>query len=88
MEQLELERRHRQNEVFERLEKQDTILQNLYEMSVKHNAQHTLTDPALYELVAILRGAKLLKQVAMTIAAIVGGGWAFVEFVWKHITLR
>ena len=72
----------------DRLDKQDLLLTSLHDMTIKHAAQHEITDPALYELVAILRGAKLLKQVAITMVSIVGSAWAFMEFVWKHVAVK
>lgn len=74
----------RDTDVTQRLDAQDLVLGELRAMMLEHKITHTITDPAVLELVDILKGAKLLKRLAIVIASIVGGVWAFFAYVWEH----
>lgn len=77
----------RETDVTQRLDKQDIVLEDLRVMLVEHKLAHTLTDPALLELIDVLKGAKLLQRVAFVLAAMIGAAWAFFVFVWEHVRL-
>lgn len=75
----------RESDLAVRIAHQEQMLEELRIMIAEHQVMHKLTDPAMLELVEIMRGAKLLKQIAIAIASIVGGIWAFITFVWDHV---
>lgn len=79
--------RRRSVDIAERLDQQDIILGQVHQMIIEHNATHKVTDPALLELIDILRGAKLLKRLAIALAGLLGASWAFVEFIWNHVKI-
>jgi hypothetical protein len=75
----------RDSDVTHRLDKQDAVLEDLRTMLVEHKTMHSVTDPALLELINILRGAKFLKQFVIWTAAAIGGLYAFASTAWDHI---
>lgn len=72
-------------DIVDRLDQQDEVLRQVHKMTVEHLAMHKVTDPALLELIDILRGAKILKK--GIVAFVIAGSslWAFIEYVWTHI---
>lgn len=75
----------RETDMLSRLDQQDKVLDELHNMMIEHRASHAHTDPAVDELVNILKGMKMMKQLALVLASIVGSAWAFFTFVWDHI---
>lgn len=76
----------RETDIANHLDEQDKLLRELRDMHLAHVRQHAETDPAIKELVDLLKGAKLLKSAAIFLATVIGGLWAFFAFVWDHIT--
>lgn len=75
----------RESDLAVRIAHQEQVLEELKMMMVEHQALHKVTDPAVLELVDVLRGARFLKQIAIAVASIVGAAWAFFTFVWEHV---
>jgi len=77
----------RETDVTQRLDKQDAVLEEMRVMMIEHRLSHAQTDPALLELIDVLKGAKLLQRVAFMLVAAVGAAWAFFVFIWDHVRL-
>lgn len=75
----------RSSDLSVRIAHQEHLLEELRVMLVEHQTLHKITDPAVLELVEILRGMKLLKHIALVLASIVGSLWAFFTFIWDHV---
>lgn len=75
----------RKSDVSQRLDKQDEVLEELRQILLEHAQHHQTTDPAVLELVDILRGMKFLRQIAFWLASVVGALYAFFSFVWDHV---
>ena len=70
-----------------RMDEQDTMLREILTKMALHKQEHENIDPALKELVSILKGIKFLKATIVALGALVGS--CYMAWLWAkdHIKL-